>query len=51
MQVVAKRMYLWTLLKPSRVLRLLVAYGKCMFCSPRLAARLVASNVLKRRKY
>jgi radical SAM superfamily enzyme YgiQ (UPF0313 family) len=51
MEEIAKRMYLGTLLKPSRALEILRAYGAAMLQNPLLSLRLVAANVRKKMKY
>jgi anaerobic magnesium-protoporphyrin IX monomethyl ester cyclase len=51
MQAIAKRMYLGTLMRPSRALEILRAYGGSMLRNPRLATSLVLANVRKKLKY
>jgi anaerobic magnesium-protoporphyrin IX monomethyl ester cyclase len=51
MQAIAKRMYLKTLLRPSRALGILRSYGQSMLRNPRLSAAIIVSNVLKKMKY
>jgi anaerobic magnesium-protoporphyrin IX monomethyl ester cyclase len=51
MHAIAKRMYLRSLLRPSRAAAILTAYGGAMARHPRLAARLVLANLRKRMKY
>jgi len=51
MQRIAKRMFVKTLLSPSRIFRILKAYGKSFIENPSLALRMILHSLWKRNKY